>query len=240
MSLFSSLQKRSSLLPSTDQPVRSRLFREILDANHDAWDVSCKNGTWTFYREIGTSRNRLPFGSIVLTTGRGITPSVDLYSARGKRSLLSSYHPECAVAAQSLMDREYILSLFNGLARTASCRDWDRMLSFNGPVVVERHARVRSGTNALRCLVGGAMWSANPTAAPCQRSFASLHKCALSVSQYDQGSPVIECRITYPRAIEAKFVSSRLLSGLDALTNPLASLGVEHNRSLERRYEGGA
>ena len=236
MSLFSREKNPSSQATLVAPPTRSRLFTELLDTNHDAWMVSREGGKFTFYREVGNGRAHVPFGSIVLTTGPGISQTLDFYSAKGKRSLLASYGHEVATAAQCLMDREYAISLFNGLAHTLRCQDWDHKLSFMGTEVSERRAELRAGTPAFQRLVGSVQWGAPPESTVFLKNLAYKHRCVLAVSQFDHHSPLIECRSTYPRMIEATFFSTRLTSGLDVITNPMATLVVEHNRNLERRY----
>jgi hypothetical protein len=61
-------------------------------------------------------------------------------------------------------------------------------------------------------------------------------RVGLAVSQHEHHSPFMECHITYSRPIQARFFSSRLAVDLEAITNPMAALVIELNRSLEQRY----
>jgi hypothetical protein len=236
MSLLLSERKNHSQTTGLVAPARSRLFTELLDANHDAWRVLRDGDTWTFYREIGDGRAHLPHGSIVLSTGPGTPQTLDFFCSKGRRSLVVSYGDEVAAAAQCLMEREHAIALFNGIASRGTCQNWDHKLSFIGIEVSERCAELRAGTAIFKRLAGDAKAGAVLGSSAAATKIGMKQRLGLAVSQHENHSPFMECHITYPRPIQARFFSSRLAVGLEAITNPMAALVIEHNRNLEQRY----
>jgi hypothetical protein len=223
-------------LPPFGGPQQSRLFRELLDTNHDAWRVTRKDRAWGFYREIDYGHKSLPFGSVVLTTEPGKPLTFDFYSGRGKHSLLNTYGDEVAHAAQTLIDREYIISLFTKYGRELSSKNWDHHLSFSGEQVTERSAQLRVGTPAHERIVGLAPPRSSRLAEYRATGIVGMPRHpGLMVSQHEGDVPFVECLVSYPRTIEATFFSSRLRVGLYAITEAMASLVIEHNRSVEGR-----
>ena len=213
----------------------SRLFSELLDPNHDAWRVFKNGQQWVFYREIGARAGLFPAGSIVLTTEVGKPQTLDLYTAKGRRSLMASYSDEVPRAAQELIDRERVISLFSKLAYYLDPSSWDHSLSFAGVDVTERRVALRSDTPVYERLVGdvksrlvgapGGIWKALPhSGSPGMR-----------VSEYDGAAPLVEYDFAYPRPINGRFFSSRLRQGLHPIPHQMVSLVVDHNRSLEGR-----
>jgi hypothetical protein len=217
-------------------PARSHLFSELLDANHDAWRVLRKGDTWTFYREIGEGRVHLPLGAVTLTTGPGVQQTLDFVSTKGTRSLLPTYGPEVAAAAQHLMDREYCVELFSRLARMSTSSFWDYKLSFCGARVTERYAKLRESTPIFQRVAGDANEIGIARGSSCFSYHGPTQRPGLVVSQHEQKRPLIECYITYPRPITMRFFSSKLTVGLEAITNPTASLVLELNGNLEQGY----
>jgi hypothetical protein len=236
MSLLANDTKFSKPATIPVAPARSRLFAELLDSNHDAWRAFRDGEKWTFYREIGDGRPHLPYGAVVLTTEPGKPQTLDFFSTKGKRSLLATYADEVGAAAQQLIEREHIIALFTHLARQLECQSWDHKLSFCGAQVSERCVELQVGTPTYQRLVGDMKARTAPRTAVGLSHPARTQKLGLSVSQHEQNPPFVECCITYPRPIQARFFSFRLAGGLDVITNPMASVVTEHNRNLEERY----
>jgi hypothetical protein len=172
----------------------------------------------------------------VLSTGPGTPQRLDFFCSKGRRSLVVSYGDEVAAAAQCLMEREHAIALFNGIASRGNCQHWDHKLSFIGIQVSERCAELRAGTAIFKRLAGDAKAGAVLGSSAAATKIGMKQRLGLAVSQHEHHSPLMECHITYPRPIQARFFSSRLAVGLEAITNPMAALVIEHNRSLEQRY----
>ena len=231
-----STNKDISQLAVPTAPTTSRLFTELLDLDHDAWRVSRIEGKWIFYREVGGDRSSIPLGSVVITTEPGKPPTLDFYSARGKRSLVTTYADELPGAISLLVEREHVISLFTKLARGLDSAHWDNYLTFCGANVMERRSSLSAGTDAYLHLVGDAK---SLILAPTpENSFPTKlrYPAGIVVSQYEHETPLMQCSITYPRAIEATFFCSRLTKGLDLITETMVSLVIQHNRNLEERY----
>jgi hypothetical protein len=235
MSLAVQTTSHTQNLPAIGRPLQSRLFQELLDRDHDAWHVVRNGRAWSFYREIGHDHPRFPFGSIVLTTEPGKPQSLDFFSGRGRHSLIQTYGPEIAHAAQTLMDRERILEMFNKFAATLSSKHWDQHLSFSGSQLTERTAKLRVGTPTYERIVGTACSRFSRRAF--RRGELSMPQTppGLMVSQFDNEAPLAQCLIAYPRTIEAAFFSSRLREGLYDVTGSMVSMIVRHNREAERQ-----
>lgn len=236
MPLVVNTKKDPSQLASPTAPATSRLFSELLDLNHDAWRVSRNNGKWFFYREVGGGLSSSPQGSVVITSEIGKPQTLDFYSAKTKRSLLNTYADEVPRALRILIEREHIISLFTKLARGLDSTNWDNNLTFCGVNVVERRVSLRVGTHPYARLIGDAKsWMNGPAL---ENTFSSQlrNPPGIVVFQREHKAPYVQCAISYPRAIEANFFSSRLMKGLDAVTEPIVSLVVKHNRNLEERY----
>ena len=222
-------------------PAQSHLFAELLSPNHDAWRVVRRDRAFSFYREIGHDHHLLPFGSIVLTTEPGRPQTFDFYSGRGRHSLLATYGDEVPRAAQILMDRERVISLFTKSAVVLSRKNWDHHLSFSGDQLKERCAALRHGSPLFERVVGATHTGFRPSSAGAEEISLPRIQAGLVVSQVEQESPMARCLISYPRTIEAIFFSSRLTVGLDAITGAMVELITELNRSVEGRgfVDGG-
>ena len=219
---------------------QSALFGELLDMNHDAWRVTRTGHDWCFYREVGHGESSLPFGCVALKSSPGQPLSCDFYTSGGRHSLLNAYGDEVARAAQSLIDREYLIALVTKGARGLGSDNWNLSLSFSGSHVTERSAQLREGTSVYERIIGSGL-PTTPRPAPCQpRAKEHRQQPGLFVSQHEQDVPVVRCLISYPRTIEATFASSRLRAGLYAVTEEMASMVVEHNRAVEEQREFGS
>ena len=100
---------------------------------------------------------------------------------------------------------------------------------------MERRSSLSAGTDAYLHLVGDAK---SLILAPTpENSFPTKlrYPAGIVVSQYEHETPLMQCSITYPRAIEATFFCSRLTKGLDLITETMVSLVIQHNRNLEER-----
>lgn len=220
---------------------QSALFGELLDMNHDAWRVTRTGHEWCFYREVGHPESSLPFGCVVLKSSPGQPLSCDFYTSGGKHSLLNTYGDEVVRAAQSLIDREYIIALVTKSARGLGIDNWNHSLSFSGSHVTERSAHLRGGAPLYDRIVGSD-WPAIQRTDPSHgRSLsARRHRPGLVLSQHEHDVPVVRCLISYPRTIETTFASSRLRAGLYAVTEEMVSLVVEHNRAVEEQRDFGS
>lgn len=216
-------------------PAQSSLFAELLSSNHDDWRVVRKERAHSFYREIGHDHPRLPFGSLVLTTEPGKPQTFDFYSARGRYSLLRTYGDEVRHAAQILMDREYIISLYTRSAANRAQQNWDHHLSFSGEQLTERSTTLRYSAPLYQKIVGSTHFALTPP--PAGRCDISLprHQAGLVVFQRENEVPVARCLISYPRKMEMTFSSSRLSQGLDAITGEMVGFISELNRDVENR-----
>lgn len=219
----------------TEAPRGSKLFSELLDPNHDAWRVSRQGARWTFYREVGEEERGLPLGAVVLTSEPGRPQTLDLYSSKGRRSLVQSYGEELPRAAQLLIDRERVLALFTKLAYYLDAPSWDHCLSFAKVEVTDRRVALRSTCAAYERLVGDLRSRVGVGANGSFKAMSFTNLPGLVVSEHEGQSPLMECSITYPRPIELRFYSNRLREGLHAITHTMVSLVVEHNRNLEGR-----
>lgn len=241
--MFQAVQRSSAqvLPPSHGAARQSALFAELLDENHDAWRVARKDHVWCFYREVGDGGSSLPSGCVVLTSSPGKPLSCDFYTSGGKHSLINTYGDEVVRAAQSLIDREYIIALITKSARGLGIDNWNHSLSFSGSQVTERSAHLRGGTPIYDRIVGSD-WPAMQRVAPFYGSSLSArrHQPGLVVSQHENDVPVVRCLISYPRLIETTFASSRLRTGLYAVTEEMASLVVENNRAVEEQRDFGS
>lgn len=213
----------------------SRLFSELLDPNHDAWRVFKNGHQWAFYREIGGRAGTIPAGSVVLTTEVGKPQTLDIYTAKGRRSLMTTYADEVPSAAQELIDRERVLSLFSKLAYHLDPSSWDHNLSFAGVEVTERRVALRADAPVYDRLVGDAKARLVGASGSAWRALPHSGSPGLRVSEYEGAPPLVEYDLAYPRAIHGRFFSSRLRQGLHSITYQMVSLVVEHNRSLEGR-----
>lgn len=220
--------------PLSLSPPTSRLFSELLDANHDAWRVFRNGQLWTFYREIGRPAGGLPTGAVVLTSEVAKPQTCDLYTSKGRRSLVASYSEEIPKAVQALIDRERVISLFSRLAYCLDPSSWDHNLSFSGVDVIERRVALRSDVPAYERLVGDAKGRMVSGGRGSVRSLPHSGGPGLRVSEFDTSSPLVEYDLTYPRHISGRFLSSRLRQGLHSITHQMVALVVDHNRALER------
>jgi hypothetical protein len=222
-------------------PLQSNLFSELLGPDHDAWRVARRDRAYSFYREVGHDHPRLPFGSIVLTTEPGKPQTFDFYSGRRKHSLLQTFGDEVPRAAQILMDREHVISLFTRCAVDLGRKNWDHHLSFCGDQLKERCATLRYGTRLFDHVVGNTHSRFSRPISGREELSMPRTDAGLVVSQYDNGVPVLRCLIANPRTIEATFASSRLVPGLDAITGAMVGHIQELNRSVEDRglFGGG-
>ncbi len=226
---------RTSIAGGPCAPVQSKLFNELLGPNHDAWRVVRKERAFSFYREIAHDHPRLPFGSIVLTTEPGRPQTFDFYSGRGKHSLLETFGDEVPRAAQILMDREHIISLFTKCAVDMSRSNWDHHLSFSGDQLKERCAILRHGSPIFNRLVGVTHSRFIRPAGGREEISLPRNHAGLVVSQIEHDVPSVRCLISYPRTIETTFFSSRLTAGLNAITGEMVELITELNRSVDGR-----
>ena len=211
----------------------SRLFSELLDTNHDAWRVFRDGPKWTFYREVGGRGSRAPLGAVVITSEPGKPQTCDFYSARGKRSLLTTYGDEVPRAAQTLIERERVITLFSKLASSLDAANWDHNLSFCGVAVLERRVQLRSGTRAFQQLVGDVKGRMTVSPSGGFRALPTIGTPGISVSEHEGTAPYVQCSITYPRPLNVTFFSSRLREGVHAITDRMVSMVVEHNRSVQ-------
>ena len=238
--MFLAVQRteKVSEFPTVGRPLQSKLFRELMDADHDAWHVGRKGRAWTFYREIERGHSRLPHGAVVITTEPGKPQTFNFYSRRGSHSLIQTYGDEVAHAAQVLMDRERIIAMFSTCAASLSSQHWDQHLSFSGSQVTERTAKLRIGTPVYEKIVGTGC--SRFSRAAFRRGELRMPKAepGLMVSQFDNDVPLAQCLISYPRTIEATFFSSRLREGLNDITEGMVSLIVGHNRTIEEQRLG--
>lgn len=240
MSLAVTTSSRTSIAGGALPPVQSNLFHELLGPNHDAWRVMQRDRAYSFYREIGHDHPRLPFGSLVLTTEPGRPQTFDFYSGRGKHCLLGTYGDEVPRAAQILLDREHIISLFTKAASDLSRKNWDHHLSFSGDQLKERGASLRHGSPLFERIVGTTHTRFRRPPAGAEELSLPRIQAGLVVSQVEHDSPMVRCLISYPRTIEATFFSSRLTVGLDAITGEMVELITELNRSVDGRgFAGG-
>jgi hypothetical protein len=241
--MFQAVQRSSSqVLPLLHGVARqSALFTELLDSNHDAWRVIRKDHVWCFYREVGDGESSLPSGCVVIKNSPGQSLRCDFYTSGGKQSLLNTYGDEIVRAAQSLVDREYIIALVTKSARGLGIDNWNHSLSFSGSHVTERCAHLRGGTSLYDRIVGSD-WAASQRAALSHGiSLSALRlQPGLVVSQRDNDVPIVRCLISYPRIIETTFASSRLRAGLYAVTEEMVSLVVENNRAVEEQWDFGS
>ena len=222
----------------SESPRSSRLMAELLDSNHDAWRVFRCQSAWTFYREVGDGGGALPLGAVVMKTAPGQSQSIHFHSAHGSRSLIHSYGDEVPRAIQLLIDRERLISLFTRASFDSDPRMWDHSLSFSGTEVSERRVSLRGDAPLFERLVGNARSRISGFAGTRGQSSSSAVAPGIAVFEHDGQPPTVECSIIYPRPINLIFHSSRLRIGLNALTNGMVSLVVEHNRSVERRVTG--
>ncbi len=223
------LDSRPHALPT------SRLFSELLDINHDAWRVFKNGNQWTFYREIGEQPGLYPSASIVLTTEVGKPQTLDLYTRRGRRSLMTSYGDEVPRAAQELIDRERIISLYSKLAYHLDPSSWDHNLSFAGVDVTERRVALRSDAPVYGRIVGDIKARLVGGARGTWKTLPHSGVPGIKVSEYEGGPPLVEYDLTYPRPLAGKFFSTRLRQGLHYITCQMVSMVVDHNRGVERR-----
>ena len=213
----------------------SLLFSELLDQNHDAWRVFRNGNGWVFCREIGDTTRGLPSGMVVLAVENNKAPAIHLYTNKGRRSLITTYGDELPAAIQLLVDRERIIGIFTKLAHTLAPSSWDHNLSFSKLDVTERHVALRSSEAAYEHLVGDIKGRMPVTSGSAFKTIMPAYSRGISVSEFDGGVPFVEYSITYPRPLTGRFFSNRLRDGLNATTQQMVSLVLEHNRTVEGR-----
>jgi hypothetical protein len=239
MSLDIATAKANSFLKSQLPEACSHIFAELLDPNHDAWSITRRHDTWSFYREVGGDKSSFPNGAVVLKTRPGETPTLDLYYGRKTHSLTEGCRSEIPKAINLLFARERSIALFNGLACTKPDKIWNHSLAFCEDRVTRRFIQLRPDTAEFAHFtadIGSSLsldsFGAHTTLQKVRSSYNQFCR-GLFIEQQDEEQPAIQHTASFRSPMLLSFSSNRLVPGIRAITDRLACMVTASNRLVK-------